>query len=348
MPNPLVSIISPTYNHEKYISTCISSAISQTYQNWEMIVVDDGSTDRTPDIIKSFSDNRIKYIRQEHLGAYKLGITYNNALKEAKGDFIAILEGDDFWPPDKLAIQTPYFSDKNIILTYGDCIVTNESGKALFYRRIINNESIRNNYPLGSALKEFIRAENFIYSQTIMIRKDTLIKIGGFVQPDYLHLIDFPTWCCLALEGQFRGIFCPLGYWRRNINSLTFSNFHSISLGFARYIKEFVKQHNDRIQKLGITVNMEELQKNQTERLNAFRNHQNYSNGLIGMIYGYNKAATHYFHLYLRQQNKKLLYSLISLLGIIVSYAHLSEIILPSLSIYFSRLLSPLKKHLLK
>lgn len=95
LSTPLVSIITPTYNHEKYITECIRSAISQTYQNWEMIIIDDGSTDRTQTLIKSFSDNRIKYIYQEHLGAYQLGLTYNKALNQTKGKFIAILEGDD-------------------------------------------------------------------------------------------------------------------------------------------------------------------------------------------------------------------------------------------------------------
>jgi glycosyltransferase involved in cell wall biosynthesis len=346
--NPLVSIITPTYNHEKYIADCIHSSISQTYQNWEMIIIDDGSTDRTPDIIKSFSDNRIKYIRQKHLGADRLGITYNNALKEAKGNFIAVLEGDDFWPPNKLALQMPYFSDNKVVLTYGDCIVTDKNGRNLFYRKIINDKSIRDNKPVGSTLQYFLTAENFIYAQTVMFRKETLLKIGGFIQPDYLHLVDYPTYCRLALEGEFKGIPYPLGYWRRNINSLTFSNSHIISVGFIRYIKEFINQYGGHIQKLGIEINIEESLKKDTEKLNNSCRHQNYHNGLITLIYGYNKAAISYFHLYLKQRDKKLFYTLISLIGIILSHTHLLEIIFPTLGIYFSRVLATLKKWLLK
>ncbi|MFH0889201.1 MAG: glycosyltransferase family 2 protein [Planctomycetota bacterium] len=95
MPLPLVSFITPTYNQEKYISDCIRSALKQTYSNWEMIIIDDGSTDRTPEIIKSFFDNRIKYFRQDNLGAYKLGVAYNRVLQEARSELIAIWEGDD-------------------------------------------------------------------------------------------------------------------------------------------------------------------------------------------------------------------------------------------------------------
>ena len=120
MPLPLVSIITPTYNHEKYIGDCIRSALAQTYQNWEIIIVDDGSTDNTPGIIRGFNDSRIKYIRQDHQGGSQLSSIYNTALRQAKGDLVAILEGDDFWPPDKLAVQTPYFDNQNIIMAYGD------------------------------------------------------------------------------------------------------------------------------------------------------------------------------------------------------------------------------------
>lgn len=99
---PKVSIITPTFNHERFIAECIDSVINQTFNDWEMIIIDDGSTDSTPDIISDYDDDRIIYIRQENEGPYKLGEIYNKALSLSNGDFIAILEGDDFWPPEKL------------------------------------------------------------------------------------------------------------------------------------------------------------------------------------------------------------------------------------------------------
>jgi glycosyltransferase involved in cell wall biosynthesis len=387
MEQPLVSIITPTYNHEKYIAECINSAISQTYQNWEMLIIDDGSTDKTQDIIKSFSDtwrysigntgtplwsperdNRIKYIYQEHLGAYKLGLTYNKALNQTKGEFIAILEGDDFWPANKLEIQMPYFQIPNIILTYGDCFITNEYGKKLFYRNIINNKNIANNDPIGLALKEFINARNFIYAQTVMVRKDALMKIGGFIQPDYLHLVDYPTWCCLALEGKFKAIPKRLGYWRRNINSLTMSNPMTISNGFIRYVKEFIETHKNQIDKAAIYINVDELQKRHQTQLDFANKHQNYSKGIICLIYGYNDTARNYFKFYLtaRRQSPRakrgvlqygilrsalndcgqLSYHIISLIGIAISYTPILKITLPLIGIYFSKPLAALKRWL--
>ena len=82
MSAPLVSIITPTYNHEKYIGDCIRSVQDQTYTNWEMIIVDDGSTDRTFTIAQTSADShdRIKLCTQKNLGIFRLGETYNFAL----------------------------------------------------------------------------------------------------------------------------------------------------------------------------------------------------------------------------------------------------------------------------
>ena len=348
MPLPLVSIITPTYNHEKYIGDCIRSALAQTYQNWEIIIVDDGSTDNTPGIIRGFNDSRIKYIRQDHQGGSQLSSIYNTALRQAKGDLVAILEGDDFWPPDKLAVQTPYFDNQNIIMAYGDCVITNESGERLFYRRIPADTTMRDNSPVGSSLKGFIRAENFIYAQTVMIRKSALLQIGGFIQPDYLHLTDFPTWCRLALAGEFKAIPHLLGYWRRNIKSVTMANPVSISKGFIRYINTFIDTYQNQIRRLNIDINTEEIRKKQSEQLRQSDRDKNYIKALTLFIYGYNQPARQYFGLYLRQPNKGVFNSIISLLIIILSYTNLSSMLLSLAGIHLSGLLESLKKCLLK
>ncbi|MEW6026951.1 MAG: glycosyltransferase [Planctomycetota bacterium] len=348
MSDPLISIITPTYNHEKYIAECIRSVLSQSYQDWEMLIVDDGSTDATADIIKRFRDPRIRYLRQENQGAYKLGATYNKALKESRGDLIAILEGDDFWPPDKLAVQAPYFSSPDIILTYGDCIVTNEHSDKLFYRGAPSEPEIRDNAPAGSALKGFLRAENFIYAQTVMIRKDALLKIGGFIQPDYLNLVDFPTWCRLCLEGEFRGIPRLLGYWRRNIKSLTMANPSIISGPFIRYIADFTARYQERIGKLGIDVNIGKHTKYYEERLRHAERHRDFLKALTLLIYGYNNAARRHFGLYLRQKNNNIFKGIISLLCLFFSYTDLLRILLPALGIHSSGFFTALKRRIVE
>src|SRR5690349_3366859 len=116
---PLLTIITPTYNHQDYIGQCVESVLRQTYSNWEQIIIDDGSFDNTASIISGFRDSRICLERQENQGPFELARTYNRALSLAKGELIAILEGDDFWPPDKLSALVPAFLDNNIVLAYG-------------------------------------------------------------------------------------------------------------------------------------------------------------------------------------------------------------------------------------
>lgn len=318
MPSPLVSFITPTYNQEKYISDCIRSALKQTYSNWEMIIIDDGSTDRTPEIIKSFSDNRIKYFRQDNLGAYKLGITYNRALKESKGELIAILEGDDFVPKDKLEIQVPYFYEENIILTYGECIITNEPGEPVFYKKLISDKSIRNNSPVGSALKEFIKY-NLMFSQTVMIRKDTLIRIDGFVQSDYLPLIDYPTWYRLALEGEFRGIPHILGFFRRHSSSI--STPLILREKYINLSRNFIRQHHQQIENLGI--NISELELIQKKYITESNKLINCIEGGYFLMLGINRLSQQRFFLYIRQRNKNILLGIISLFGVLFSICKL-------------------------
>jgi len=123
---PLVSIITPTYNHKNYIADCIKSAQNQTYTNWEMIIVDDGSTDETLSVAKSFAekDERIQVYTQKNVGIFRLSETYNFALAKSKGKYIGILEGDDVWLPEKLALQVPTLEDDDTaVLSWGGHLV---------------------------------------------------------------------------------------------------------------------------------------------------------------------------------------------------------------------------------
>lgn len=130
MENNLVSIITPEYNSEKFISETIKSVQNQTYQNWEMIIVDDCSTDNTKSIIDSFrQDNRIKFHQlNKNSGT---GITRNKALSLATGRFIAFLDSDDLWKPEKLEKQVDYMLLHNKPFTFCFYDSINEKGESL-------------------------------------------------------------------------------------------------------------------------------------------------------------------------------------------------------------------------
>lgn len=97
--NILISIIIPVYNGEKYLSETIKTVIDQTYKNWELIIVDDGSTDNTADIVKQFNDSRISYIKKNNTG---VSDTRNVGANLAKGEILCFLDADDVWLPQNL------------------------------------------------------------------------------------------------------------------------------------------------------------------------------------------------------------------------------------------------------
>lgn len=114
--NNLVSIIMPSYNTAQYIGESISSVFNQTYSNWELIIVDDCSTDNTDDIIPAIKDKRIRYLKNEkNSGA---AVSRNRALREAKGKWIAFLDSDDLWDKDKLEKQIKFMEENDYHFTY--------------------------------------------------------------------------------------------------------------------------------------------------------------------------------------------------------------------------------------
>lgn len=115
----LVSIITPCYNSEAYISKTIESVLSQTYVNWEMIIVDDCSTDKSAEIIKQYAekDVRIKYIKTD-VASGSPTRPRNIAISHARGRFLAFLDSDDLWEKDKLYLQIPQFIEKNVAIVF--------------------------------------------------------------------------------------------------------------------------------------------------------------------------------------------------------------------------------------
>lgn len=213
----VVSIITPTYNHEKFIGQCIESVLAQTFSDWEQIIIDDGSTDATPEIIKSYKDPRIRYLRREHRGVSMLCHIYNDALSLARGEFLAILEGDDFWPHDKLEKQIGAFGSPEIALVWGKGIVTDEAGHPLFYARTpIKTVNQLEDFVCSQILRMMRRCNPVIPTSSVMVRRSKIVQIGGF-QPSPSHIyVDFPTWLKLATTHHciFRFMNTLLGFRR--------------------------------------------------------------------------------------------------------------------------------------
>ena len=177
---PKVSIIIPVYNAEKFLSETIESVIAQTYTDWEIIAVDDGSTDRSREILRKYEQRlplKIRVITQKNSG---VSIARNNAIAIAKGEYIAFLDHDDLWLPDKLEKQVELLdSNKELGLVYSDSYVIGEKGNLT--RRKTLFESVK---PFrGNAFNELFY-DNFIPLLTAIIRKEVLNKVGMF-DPKY-------------------------------------------------------------------------------------------------------------------------------------------------------------------
>ena len=124
----LVSIIMPSYNTGKYIAETIESVLAQTYKNWELIIVDDCSTDNTDKVVERFlADGRIRYLKNPHNSG--AAISRNRALREAKGKWIAFLDSDDLWMPEKLMWQIKFMKKHGYHFSYTNYSEIDESGK---------------------------------------------------------------------------------------------------------------------------------------------------------------------------------------------------------------------------
>ena len=126
--NAKISIIMPSYNTAQYIAQSISSVQKQTNQNWELIIVDDCSTDNTDEIVRPFlTDGRIRYLKNEqNSGA---AISRNRALREAKGKWIAFLDSDDLWLPEKLEKQVAFMEQNGYHFSYTNYEEINMAGE---------------------------------------------------------------------------------------------------------------------------------------------------------------------------------------------------------------------------
>lgn len=187
MVDGLVSIIMPSWNTERFISETIQSVINQTYKNWELIIVDDCSTDNTDAVVASFKDDRIKYLHNDkNSGA---ALTRNKAMREARGEWIAFLDSDDLWTPDKLDKQVRFMNENGYVLSYTEYEKIDEEDNALNIY-VTGPEKVNKrkmyNYDYIGQLTMMYSAKYFGLIQIKDIKKnnDYAIRLQLFKKPD--------------------------------------------------------------------------------------------------------------------------------------------------------------------
>lgn len=210
---PRVSIIIPTFNCMAFLGSAIDSVLAQTYTDYEIIVVDDGSTDKTRERIAEYAD-KIKYFHQLNQG---VSAARNLALTHATGEFIAYLDADDMWQPGKLEAQVSYLdSHKQCGMVHTEVSVIDEDGKII---HICFNRETGRSVPQGKCLNDLLQRCH-IQTLTVMERRSCLDKAGPFdlrlpVAQDYMH------WIMLAINGVEVGYLDqPFGMYRWRKGSL--------------------------------------------------------------------------------------------------------------------------------
>lgn len=233
-----VAVVTPTYRHVRLLGACIASVIRQTFTEWEMVVVDDGSDDGTSELAESFGDGRISVVRLPHLGLAALGRSYAEALSRTTAPLVAVLEGDDIWPPSKLETQTKLMEENpSAVLSYGPARLIDDQGLPYALHRHAPRGSAALNQPLGSIIPALVRTD-FLVTSTVMIRRAALEVIGGFLQPPGVPYVDLPTWLRLATEGPFVRCDQVLGYWRRHAQQWTIQNVFAVGPDRRPYLLE--------------------------------------------------------------------------------------------------------------
>ncbi|HZN98934.1 MAG TPA: glycosyltransferase family A protein [Gemmatimonadales bacterium] len=253
MPEPLVSIVTPTFRHEQFIEHCLRSVLAQSYRAWELIVIDDASPDNTAGIVQKFAarDPRIKLVQhQANYGAARLCETYNEGLSLCRGELIAVLEGDDEWVPTKLARQVPVFADRTVALCYADYDeITAEEFLIIRHGLAdaagVARSGLKENLRFFSALKSF-------GANTVMIRRSDLLSIGGFVDGS-LPLVDYPTWLKLATKGDFVRIPFVLGKWRRHPDSVYWASEYSTVERLRQHFLEYLHAEHANLLSRGVS-----------------------------------------------------------------------------------------------
>ncbi|MBI5707742.1 MAG: glycosyltransferase family 2 protein [Armatimonadetes bacterium] len=233
MASPRVSIIVPSYNHARYIPACVQGVLAQTFQDWELIVVDDGSTDGSVDLWRSFDDPRIQvHVNERNLGTYP---TENRAVELSQGDLIAVLNDDDIWEPGKLEKQFALL-DQHPDVTYCYTLgwFADEEGN------LDQTQDPHKDWPtaeLQDVLPNLLE-ENNILASSVMFRRE-----HAYFEPTLKYCGD---WYAL-LQGAARGPVCcapeRLSHWRIHEGAAHFKK-RGVYLEDLR-IREAIFEHTD-------------------------------------------------------------------------------------------------------
>jgi len=230
-----VSVVVSCYNYGKYLSGCLDSILCQTYQNFEILVVNDGSTDNTEEIIKPYlKNNKVKYYKQNNSGQT---VTKNNGIKYSTGEYIAFLDADDIWDKTKLEKQVGLFSEKETGVVYSRMNFIDEEGKPV-------NSSDDNKYlfPKSGNVTSKLFFDNFIPFSSSIVRRECFEKCGCFDESLKMG-IDWDLWLRFSVDYRFSYVDEPLLIYRVGHSGQMSKNLEERQRCSDRIMNKFVEQN---------------------------------------------------------------------------------------------------------
>lgn len=200
---PLISVVIPAYNHEKFIGAAIDSVLQQTVSDLELIVIDDGSTDRTGEIVKGYSDSRLSYYHQENMDAYN---TINRGLSMAKGRYVAILNSDDVYRLNRFERLIDCHKKTGSECIISDVIPISDEGEEFVDEQFGWNLWHQKNrdfyFKCGDVYTAFLKGNFMVTTSNLFMTAKVVEKVGNFCSLRYLHDYDYIFRILLEFPGK--------------------------------------------------------------------------------------------------------------------------------------------------
>ena len=229
----IVSVVLPTYNRAYLLSGAISSVLNQTFQDFELIIVDDGSTDNTKEVVENFQkkDNRIKYIRnEENLGIQK---TLNKGIGMSEGKYIARIDDDDEWiDNNKLKNQVDFLElNQDHVLVGTGAVVVDENNKEIFRYLCPKEDNI---------IRKSILSKNCFLHPSVVFKKESFLAVGGYDESsDVRHIEDYDLWFKLGIVGKFANLNIYAVKLKNSGKQISFKNQRKQLNGYFLFIKKY-------------------------------------------------------------------------------------------------------------
>lgn len=229
-----VSVVVTSFNYGKYLRDCLESILNQTYQDFDVIVIDDGSTDDTARVVQPYLSNRVRYCYQANQGQAS---AKNAGIRLTDGEIVAFLDADDQWKPNKLERQLPLFDNPRVGVAYTEAQVIDPEGRPL-------DVGVRTHYMVfrRGTITKWLAFENIVPFSSSAVRRSLLREHGAFDETLTMG-IDWDLWLRLSCETEFDFMPEPLLIYRFGHPNQMSRNLEGRTHGSDTIFQKFVASH---------------------------------------------------------------------------------------------------------